>query len=172
MSTAFLHCRVYQQRLRAGGFNATPAPGSRPSTPWALRPERLQWFMETVRKLACSPNTFVFAVKPNLRFVFGKRGQERAKTAAFFGLACIVSAFTLFAVTPAQAGVPLSFRVKEQRDASLRWHDGWGEGGMITPNHARAFALFLPKRLIWPKALAGTFPSTFFNAERPFMKGR
>ena len=149
MCTAFSCCRVYQQCLRMMISYAIIIPGSNPTTPWALRPERLQWFM-----------------RPNPRFGFGKRGQGVAQIAAFFGFGCLSTPFSLFTVTPAQAGAQLPFGNRRKLDSRLRGNDG----GVIavkrlnTPNHAGALASFSTlKRLIWRKALAGTFPSISFQ---------
>ena len=43
MSTASRNCRNHVQRLRALGFNAPRAPGSRREDPWILRSMRLKW---------------------------------------------------------------------------------------------------------------------------------
>ena len=146
MCTAFSCCRVYQQCLRVWIFYAIQVPGSSPTTPWALRPERLQWFM-----------------RPNPRFGSGKRGQGLAQIAAFFGLAGLSTLVSLSTVTPAQAGAQLPFGNRRKLDSRLRGNDGGVERGMNTPNHAGALALFHCKRLIWLKALAGTFPSILFQ---------
>ena len=147
MCTAFSYCRVYQQCLRVWIFYAIQVPGSSPTTPWALRPERLQWFM-----------------RPNPWFGFGKRGQGLAQIAAFFGFGCLSTLVSLFTVTPAQAGAQLPFADRRKLDSRLRGNDGGVEFGMNTPNHAGALASFSTlKRLIWLKALAGTFPSILFQ---------
>ena len=43
MSRASRNCRNHVQRLRALGFNAPRALGSRRQDPWALRSMRLKW---------------------------------------------------------------------------------------------------------------------------------
>ena len=154
MCTAFSCCRVYQQCLRMMISYAIIIPGSSPTTPWALRPERLQWFM-----------------RPNPWFGFGKRGQGVAQITAFFGFGCFLTPFSLFTVTPAQAGAQLPFGNRRKLDSRLRGNDDRGVIAvkrLNTPNHAGALASFSTlKRLIWLKALAGTYPSTFFRSERP-----
>ena len=149
MCTAFSYCRVYQQCLRMMISYAIIIPGSNPTTPWALRPERLQWFM-----------------RPNPWFGFGKRGQGLAQIAAFFGLAGLSTLVSLSTVTPAQAGAQLPFADRRKLDSRLRGNDARGVIAvkrLNTPNHAGALALFHCKRLIWLKALAGTFPSILFQ---------
>ena len=51
MSTASQNCRFHVQRLRALGFNAPRAPGSRREDPWALRSTRLRWLNNLSGKL-------------------------------------------------------------------------------------------------------------------------
>ena len=75
MSTASRNCRNHVQRLRALGFNAPRAPGSRREDPWALRSTRLRWLNNPGGKpqTPCDPG--LCKCKP------------KAKTAAFQGRA-------------------------------------------------------------------------------------
>ena len=158
-------------------------PGGFRSGPRTLRPERLQWLTTSAVNRPVFMGTKMWSLDA-ARIARGASGRSihevdtvrsealedlahKPKNVAFQRwMLVVLSTLTPIPVIPAQAGIPLCGHLlrTSKRDASLRWHDEWGEWceGKQNILFRRAFRPFLFQNSDRRKAWQKHSPPLFF----------